>query len=141
MKKIFSVLMAVCGFYFAQGQITGADLQVYSVANNNPYAERDSSGAPLPFYVTTITVPFENVTNVARLHVKLGSSEGANDIYNRVFELNGTEIPEDGSSIFLQQSSIYLTLGTFSNQGTYYSEVKAEMSDGSFSVVFGDASP
>jgi len=34
-----------------------------------------------------------------------------------------------------------LMLGTFTQQGIYYSEVKAEMSDGSFGEVYEDSSP
>lgn len=133
--------MAVLGCVAAEAQISSADLQLYTVANNDPYAERDSSGAPLPFYVATVTVPFVNLNNMMKLHVKLGSSEGAADIFSGVFDLNGTSTPEDGSSIFLQQSSVYLTLGTFIHEGAYYSEVKAELSDGSFGEVYEDSGP
>jgi hypothetical protein len=141
MKKIFIAFMAVCGFYVAQAQITGINLIIHTMPNNDPYAETDSAGVPLPYHIASVRVDFSSLAGVVKLHVKLGSSAGGSNIFNRVFELNEPGMFENGSSIAIQDNIAYLTLGAFTEQGTYYSEVKAEMGDGSFGEVYGDSSP
>lgn len=141
MKKIFSVLMAVCGCVAAEAQISSAEVQLYTVANNDPYAATDSMGIPLPYHVAALEVNFSSLADVVRLHVKLGSSAGASDIFNSLFELNAPGMFEDGVSMGIDGNTVHLILGGFIHQGTFYSEVKAELSDGSFTEVYGDESP
>ena len=84
MKKIFSVLMAVCGFYFAQGQNA-----VNSISASYEYVVNDSSEFELPDSLQfmmlkkriTASVSTGNTSGVSKLAVMLGSSEGSNDIF------------------------------------------------------------
>lgn len=145
MKKIFSVIMAVCGFYFAQGQINSVALDINTMPNNTANAETDSVGVPLPLNTALLIVEKgqsqSSGSSIIKLHVKLGSSLGSANFISKVFDLSQPGLFEDNTSLAVADSHVYIILGSFVYQGTYYAEVKAEMSDGSFGEVWEDSGP
>ncbi|MGE3823760.1 MAG: hypothetical protein AB7G44_06005 [Bacteroidia bacterium] len=132
MKKIFMALMAVCGFYFAQGQNA-----ISTVSANYEYVFNDSSELTMPDSLQfvmlkkriTVNVSTGNTSGVSKLAVLLGSSEGSNDIFYKEFDWGQSGDFGDGTSYHSSGSSVTIGTGVHQGREIYYVEVFAMKED------------
>lgn len=141
MKPFILFFMFCFALVQAEAQISSVNLEMNTVPNNDPYAEVGTDGVPLPYHLPLLKINFSSLVDISRLYIKLGSSSGASDLKLKVFELGEPPTYEEDCVLGIQGNVIFITIGAFLYQGTYYAEVKGEMSDGSFTEVHGDSSP
>jgi hypothetical protein len=133
MKKIFMAFMAVCGFYFAQGQNA-----VNTVSASYDYVIADSTELSLPDSLQfmmlkkriTASVSTGNTSGVSKLVVLLGSSEGSNDMFYKEFDWGQSGDFGDGTSYHSSGNGIAIGTGVHPGREIYYVEVFAMKEDG-----------
>jgi len=71
--------------------------------------------------------------NIQQIEVKIGSSPGASDIFSNSFVFDSSPVPPSGWSYFRDEYAIVLGLGHLQQMLSYYSQIRIQKTDGSFS--------
>lgn len=123
----------------AQGQITAdppSNFQVFMlVVGNQSVSIFDTTAFDVSNQTVKakLVVSVTDATNIAKIHVKMGSTVGGSDLVNHVFTTDPLQIvPQDYSFEFFN-NKYNLVIGQYTGLTTYHCEVKLEYTDGQIS--------
>lgn len=135
MKKAILSLLTIGGFCamsFAQ-QIDALQVFMKPVdANGETLQTRDRAVLTDPATNLFVTYAVKVSGDVAKIHVKLGTTEGGSEKVNYTVNADGSNLPQ-GVSVRNQEGVYYIDLGYFNGIQQYYAEAVAEASNGSLS--------
>ncbi len=132
MKNLFFLITAIAFiqcFSYAQGMLDDFDFQVYYQTTSTDTAVFDS----LCTRFCKVTV--SDTSDLSHIHVKVGTTEGANDILQYSFAFDVTTGLPAGLSYFRVQNVIYLGLLKTYQADSYYYEIQLEDSSGNLSAI------
>jgi hypothetical protein len=81
----------------------------------------------------TLNVTLGSISDISKIAVLLGTSEGSSDIFYKEFEYNVNDTFDDGTSYSTTGNLINIGMGPFAGSEHYYVEVIAIMEDESHS--------
>lgn len=73
-----------------------------------------------------MVVRLNDTVNIKKVHVKLGTADGASDIFQYDFTFDSLLTSNNGISYIRKGSTLYLGLGSFMGLNFFYAEVKLE---------------
>lgn len=97
----------------------------------------DTEGAFLsafPFEVKLL-VQISNMDELANIHLKFGNTEGADDLANHIFTIDDVAGNSGNYSYTVENNTVILHLGIFSDLTTHFAEVRLEDLNGDISVA------
>lgn len=81
----------------------------------------------------TLNITLGSTSDISKIVVLLGTTEGSSDIFYKEFEYNVNDTFDDGTSYSTTGNLINIGLGSFAGSEHYYVEVMAIMEDESHS--------
>ncbi len=135
--KIFLLLILNLTFIFlnshAQSNIENISVDMVLIPENDPFGILGPDSFPVPRHAPTILVGINNTEEVTRIQSRVGTSSGAADLAEKIFDFETQGMFEDGTIYGIQGNTASLYFGSFYHQGTYYMQVRLERPDGTFS--------
>lgn len=86
-----------------------------------------SSSQPL---YGTMVIEVSDTTNISKIHVKMGSSDGANDLFSQIFNFDVTDSLPTGTTYLREGKVIYLGIGNYTGLNHFFGEAKLENNSG-----------
>lgn len=78
----------------------------------------------------TMVIEITNAANISKIHVKMGSTDGGNDLFARVFDFDVSNNLSSGTSYRREGNVIYLGIGSFTGLNHFFAEAKLEDAQG-----------
>ena len=130
-KKIFfcSSLYFLCGhFLYAQTVMPPARMEIYmQLSNSDSTIVFDNKlFSSQSILLGTVFIKLQDSLGLAKIHVKLGTTSGGNDIFSKTFLFDVTGNFSDGTSYLRNGLKVLLGIGQFVGLNNYYSEVRLE---------------
>lgn len=122
--KTLLLLAAVGLFGSMQAQNPIGHMDVY-VQSHLEETTVNSEIILAPVQEPQMFIALSDTNNVSSFIVKLGTTEGGNDIFQKTFIYNTTGIFEDGTSYTRDGAYVRLNLGKYATLTTYHAQVKA----------------
>ena len=81
-----------------------------------------------------VKVDLVTITDIDKIHVKVGTTSGGNDIAQQIFTLDNAVGLPNSCSYYRDGLVLHLGMGTFNGLTSFYIEVKLEDVNGTFST-------
>lgn len=138
-KLILTVIIALVYHLPSVSQTTGPhdSLNIVMIVAPN---DQTMNVGDMDFKINTsliykAIIRLSDTVGVAKLHFKLGSTNGASNYLNKEFIFDQSGIFSDGTAYVRKKNIVYLTLGTYSGITNYFAELKTENTLGAFTQI------
>lgn len=130
--KSIAKTVVVGMFLFSGIKISSAQtsLNVYMEFVGGSTNFSDTVIAPSQTLKGTMIIEVSDTTNISKIHVKLGSTEGGNDFFSQIFNFDVTDSLPSGTTYFREGKVIYLGIGNYTGLNHFFGEAKLENSAG-----------
>lgn len=83
----------------------------------------------------TMVIEVTDTTTISKIHVKMGSSDGGNDLFSQtfIFDVSDSLSLPAGTSYLREGKVIYLGIGDYTGLNHFFGEAKLEDNVGAFS--------
>ncbi len=103
-------------------------MEVYMqlASNDSTVVFNDTSFTSQNILQGTVFIKLQDTLSLAKIHVKLGTTQGGSDLFSKDFLYDDSGNFTDGTSYSRNGLNILLGIGQFTGLNSYYAEVKLE---------------
>src|SRR5688500_351274 len=130
-QKIFFLSTILCiGWSYSKAQtvLPPSRMEVYTHRSNidSIIVFNDTLFSSQSILIATVFLKLQDTLNLAKIHVKLGTTPGGSDIFSKDFLFDVEGSFSDNTSYWRGGLKILLGIGQFTGLNSYYSEVQLE---------------
>ncbi len=133
-SQVFLLLFFVCQIVKAQNVNPVLSMDVSSAATANNFS---ADGLPVvsdsTVYSVTMNVSLYDTTNIQSVEVKVGTTDGGADLFNHSYQYDVSGGLGNGRTYARSGFKITLGLGSLTGIDSYFSEVRIQFLDGTYS--------